>query len=93
MDGRGRCKDNIWFEDNNIDLRFETVVEDLIIEDDIAKGVKVRSSKSKDTSLEEIYGKNVVVAVGRKGANWLVNMCEKKKKKNRGWSSRYWCKI
>ena len=68
-----------YLEDNNIDLRFETVVEDLIIEDDIAKGVKVRSAKNKDTNLEEIYGKNVVVAVGRKGANWLVNMCEKHK--------------
>ena len=68
-----------YLEDNNIDLRFETVVEDLIIEDGIAKGVKVRSAKNKDTNLEEIYGKNVVVAVGRKGANWLVNMCEKHK--------------
>ena len=68
-----------YLEDNQIDLRFETVVEDLIIEDGIAKGVKVRSAKNKDTNLEEIYGKNVVVAVGRKGANWLVNMCEKHK--------------
>ena len=65
-----------YLEDNKIELRFETIVEDLIIEDGIAKGVKVRSTK-KDSNLEEIYGKNVVVAVGRKGANWLVDMCEK----------------
>lgn len=68
-----------YLEDNQIELRFETIVEDLIIEDGIAKGVKVKSAKEKDNTLEEIYGKNVVVAVGRKGANWLVNMCEKHK--------------
>ena len=66
-----------YLENNQIELRFETIVEDLIIEDGIAKGVKVKSTKAKDDSLEEIYGKNVVVAVGRKGANWLVDMCEK----------------
>ena len=66
-----------YLEDNQIELRFETIVEDLIIEDGTAKGVKIKSAKNKDSSLEEIYGKNVVVAVGRKGANWLVDMCEK----------------
>lgn len=66
-----------YLEDHQIDLRFETIVEDLIIEDGKAKGVKVKSAKSKDIIVEEIYGKNVVVAVGRKGANWLVDMCEK----------------
>jgi len=66
-----------YLEENNIDLMFETIVEDLIIENGIVKGVKVRSAKSKEENIEEIYGKNVVIAVGRKGANWLVNMCEK----------------
>lgn len=66
-----------YLEDHQIDLRFETIVEDLIIEDGEAKGVKVTSAKNKDHIVEEIYGKNVVVAVGRKGANWLVDMCEK----------------
>lgn len=68
-----------YLEENNIDMMFETVVEDLIIEDNIAKGVKVKSAKSKETNVQEIYGDNVVIAVGRKGANWLVNMCEKHK--------------
>ena len=66
-----------YLEENNIDLMFETVVKDLIIENNNVKGVKVKSAKSKETSEEEIYGKNVIIAVGRKGANWLVNMCEK----------------
>lgn len=68
-----------YLEENNIHMMFETVVEDLIIEENIAKGVKVKSVKSKEAELQEIYADNVVIAVGRKGANWLVNMCEKHK--------------
>ena len=63
-----------YLEDNSVDLMFETIVEDLIIEDNEAKGVKVKDIKTGET--QEIYGKNVIIAVGRKGANWLVNMCE-----------------
>ena len=63
-----------YLEDNNVDLMFETIVEDLIIEDNVAKGVKVKDTKTGEN--QEIYGKNVIIAVGRKGANWLVNMCE-----------------
>ena len=63
-----------YLEDNSVDLMFETIVEDLIIEDNEAKGVKVKDTKTGET--QEIYGKNVIIAVGRKGANWLVNMCE-----------------
>ncbi len=66
-----------YLEENKIDLKFETIVEDLIIENGVAKGVKVRSAKAQESEVEEIYGENVVIAVGRKGANWLVNMCEK----------------
>ncbi len=66
-----------YLEENKIELKFETIVEDLIIEDGIAKGVKVKDAKTTQGKTEEIYGKNVIVAVGRKGANWLVSMCEK----------------
>ena len=66
-----------YLEENKIELKFENIVEDLIIENGVAKGVKVRSAKTQESEVEEIYGKNVVIAVGRKGANWLVNMCEK----------------
>lgn len=68
-----------YLEENNIHMMFETVVEDLIIEENIAKGVKIKSVNKKDAEVQEIYGNNVVIAVGRKGANWLVNMCEKHK--------------
>ncbi|MFR1776759.1 MAG: NAD(P)/FAD-dependent oxidoreductase [Clostridia bacterium] len=66
-----------YLEDNNIDLMFETEVKDLIIEENEAKGIIVHNVKTNEE--EKIYGKNIVIAVGRKGANWLVNMCNKHK--------------
>lgn len=69
-----------YLEDNGVNLMFETIVDDLIIEDNIIKGVKVKPSSKiddKDAKLETIYGDNVVIAVGRKGANWLTNICQK----------------
>lgn len=70
-----------YLEENGINLLFETVVEDLIIENGQVKGVKIKKSKDleKEVELEEIYSDNVVVAVGRKGANWLTDMCDKHK--------------
>ncbi len=65
-----------YLEENNVELRFKTIVEDLIIENNVAKGVIVKDAYNQNT-VEKIYGDNIVVAVGRKGANWLVNMCEK----------------
>lgn len=66
-----------YLEDNKIEMLFETTVEDLIIEDGIAKGVKIKSASNEDSKLQEVHGKNVVIAVGRKGANWLVDICNK----------------
>lgn len=55
--------------ENGIDIMFNTNVSDLIIEDGAIKGVKTDES--------EVYGGKIVVAAGRKGANWLNNMCIK----------------
>ncbi len=61
---------------NNINMMFETIVEDLIVKDNEIKGVIIRNA-NKSEGTEEIYAKKVVLAVGRKGADWLVNMCDK----------------
>ena len=69
-----------YLEDNNVNTRFETVVQDLVIENNQIKGVMVKpSDKAEDDSaeLETIYADKVVIAVGRKGANWLTSICEK----------------
>ena len=67
--------------DNNVDILFETTVSDLIVENNEIKGVKIRPAKYAETEEydkdEGIYSDKVVLAVGRKGANWLVEMCDK----------------
>ena len=65
-----------YIEKKGVSLKFRTEVTDLIIEDGHVKGVKVKEAGT-NIPEEEIYADNVIVAVGRKGANWLVNMCEK----------------
>lgn len=73
-----------YLEENGVDMMFQTKVEDLIVEDENVKGVKIidlNNNSSKET--KEVYSDKVVIAVGRKGANWLVNMCEKHKIESR----------
>ena len=62
-----------YLEEHNIDLMFETEVKDLMIENNEAKGIIAHNVK--ENIEEKIYGKNIIIAVGRKGANWLVDMC------------------
>ncbi|MBO4292980.1 MAG: FAD-binding protein [Clostridia bacterium] len=68
--------------EKEVELRFETTVKDILIEDGKAKGVIVQPSKDKEAEEEIIYAKNVVSAVGRKGAKWLEQMCKKHKIKS-----------
>ncbi|MGN1299312.1 MAG: NAD(P)/FAD-dependent oxidoreductase [Candidatus Scatovivens sp.] len=65
---------------NGIEIMFNTIVDDLIIENNQIKGIRIYSSYDKEKENKEIstlYSDNVVTAVGRKGANWLVDMCNK----------------
>ena len=66
-----------YLEKNNITMMFETEVKDLIIEENTIKGVITKSVKTKDAEFIEYYSDKVVMAVGRKGANWLSDMCKK----------------
>ena len=67
-----------YIENKGIEMLFNTIVADLIIENDTIKGVKVKPSKeveNEEAELEEIYADKVIIAVGRKGANWLSDIC------------------
>lgn len=64
-----------YLEENNINMMFETEVQDLIIENNSVKGVKILNKKS--NKKQKLFSDNVIIAVGRKGANWLVEMCDK----------------
>lgn len=68
-----------YIEKAGIEMLFNTMVTDVIIENGKAKGVKVKDSKfveDEEAEVQEIYADEVVIAVGRKGANWLSDLCK-----------------
>lgn len=62
--------------DSGVEIKFGAIVKDIIVEEGVAKGVEVFDSK-KNECKEKIIGDSVVIATGRKGADWLKNMCVK----------------
>ncbi len=58
--------------DNGVDIMFSTQCSDIIIEDSICKGVVISDDRGEQT----IYGEKVVIAAGRKGADWLEKICK-----------------
>ena len=63
-------------QENGVNMLYETIVTDLIVENEKIKGVKIKNA-NKPTEVTELTAKKVVLAVGRKDADWLVNMCDK----------------
>lgn len=64
-----------------ITMLFNTEVVDLIVSsNDEIKGVKYKNTSNDEISTA--YAEKVVLAVGRVGANWLLDMCEKHKVKS-----------
>jgi uncharacterized FAD-dependent dehydrogenase len=66
-----------YLEENGVTMMFNTEVTDLIIKDGAAKGVKTHNVL--ENTDKDFYSDRVVIGVGRKGANWLVDMCNKHK--------------
>lgn len=60
--------------DAGVEILFDTTTKDLIIEDGNIKGVLITDSITK-TKDQTFYSDKVVVATGRKGADWLKDMC------------------
>ncbi len=58
--------------DSGVDIMFSTQCSNIIIEDGICKGVII----SDDHGEQTIFGEKVVIAAGRKGADWLEKICE-----------------
>ncbi|MGN0680041.1 MAG: NAD(P)/FAD-dependent oxidoreductase [Oscillospiraceae bacterium] len=56
-----------------VDIMFSTQCTDIIIEDGVCKGVKISDNHGSEKAL---YAGKVVIAVGRKGADWLEKICE-----------------
>ena len=69
---------------NNIEILFETNVKDLIVENECVKGVVISPSGSTDENDETtLFADKVVLGIGRKGAEWLADMCSKHNINNR----------
>ena len=62
--------------DSGVEIRFGFVCQDLIISDGKCEGVVISDALKKDNE-ERIMADSVVVATGRKGADWLSNICNK----------------
>ena len=64
-----------YLQENGVDIYFNYLCKDLIIEDDICKGAILVDSVTHEEK-ETLMGENIVVATGRKGADWLERLCE-----------------
>lgn len=60
-----------YLAENGVEMMFGTNCTDLIVTDGACKGVVI-SEKGGDT---EIYADSIVVATGRRGADWLEKIC------------------
>ncbi len=60
--------------DSGVEIKFDSTVKNLLIKNDEIYGVLISDSltRSKD---EEAFSNKVVVATGRKGADWLKEIC------------------
>lgn len=57
-----------------VEIKFDTLVKNLIIENNSVTGSLLTDSLTKKKD-EEVFSNKVVVATGRKGADWLKDMC------------------
>lgn len=63
--------------DNGVEIIFKTECVDLIVEDGRAKGAVFLPCGKPESEKFSVSADNVVIATGRKGADWLENMCKK----------------
>lgn len=54
---------------NGVEIKFMTMVKNIIIEDGVAKGVVTDSG-------EEFYAPEIVVGIGREGSEWFSHICK-----------------
>lgn len=57
---------------NGVEILFSTQCTDILVEQDTCVGVVITSDKGATTSL---YGDRIVLAAGRRGADWVESVC------------------
>ena len=63
--------------DNGVEIIFKTECVDLLVEDGKAKGAVFLPCGKPESEKFSVSADNVVIATGRKGADWLEDMCKK----------------
>ena len=68
--------------DNGVEVMFHTLCDDIIIENGKCVGVTYSDSR-KSGDKQSVYGENIIIAAGRKGADWLQRICKEHGVKHR----------
>lgn len=62
--------------DNGVEIYFEHVCRDLIMDHQTCVGAVIEELKPSGEKEKQLYASDVIVATGRKGADWLETLCE-----------------
>ena len=62
-----------YLADNGVEMLFSTECENIILEDEVCKGVYLRAGS--DSEPRAVYADTVVIGTGRRGADWLEKVC------------------
>lgn len=65
--------------DSGVDIHFETMVENLIYEDDSYEKV-IGVIENNNGEFKEFYGDAIIVGVGRSGCSWFDRICKENEK-------------
>lgn len=62
-----------YLQDKGVEILFNTTVDDIIVKDNTCTGVRARRAGSATSN--NYYADKVIIATGRRGAEWLFNVC------------------
>ncbi len=65
--------------DNGVEIRFNTLAKDIIVDDNNDVSGLVISDASKKDDEQQVFADTVIISAGRKGAEWLKGLCVKHK--------------
>ncbi|MDR2515547.1 MAG: FAD-dependent oxidoreductase [Christensenellaceae bacterium] len=68
-------KIQVFLKENGVEMRFLTDCLDLIVEEGRCRGVKIQSALGGEK--QAVFARNVVLSVGRRGADWLEGLCRR----------------
>ncbi|MGN0384230.1 MAG: NAD(P)/FAD-dependent oxidoreductase [Eubacterium sp.] len=61
--------------ENGVEILFEYECVDVILKDDECKGIVIQKTSGNDSM--EIFAEDIIIAAGRRGADWLEKICAK----------------